>query len=71
MISSFLHLGFVAKYLSDAIIGGLSIGAVFHVIISQVKALLGIKLKPVTIPFILIGVGFYYLFLIFDFNKLN
>ena len=71
MISSFLHLGFVAKYLSDAIIGGLSIGAVFHVIMSQVKGLLGIKLKPVTIPFMLIGVGFYYLFLIFDFNKFN
>ena len=52
---SILHFGFVTKYLSDAIVGGLSVGAVYQVIISQIKVLLGIKLNPLTIPFVFIG----------------
>jgi len=55
VLMSMLHFGFVTKYLSDAIVGGLSVGAVFQVIISQIKVLLGIKLNPLTIPFIFIG----------------
>lgn len=52
---SIFHFGFVTKYLSDAIVGGLSVGAVYQVIISQIKILLGIKLNPLTIPFVFIG----------------
>lgn len=54
-VLSILHFGFVTKYLSDAIVGGLSVGAVYQVIISQIKVLLGIKLNPLTIPFVFIG----------------
>lgn len=54
-LMSILHFGFVTKYLSDAIVGGLSVGAVYQVIISQIKVLLGIKLNPLTIPFKFIG----------------
>ena len=57
-----LNLGFVVKYLSDAIISGLTTGAVFHVLVRQIKGILGIKLKPLTIPFILIGVSFIHNF---------
>jgi MFS superfamily sulfate permease-like transporter len=54
------HFGFVTKFLSDAIVGGLSVGAVFQVIISQVKVLLGIKLNPLTVPFVFVGVRYSY-----------
>ena len=56
LLMSILHFGFVTKFLSDAIVGGLLVGAVFHVIVSQIKILLGIKLMPLTIPFVFIGV---------------
>lgn len=51
-----LHLGFMSKYLSDAVVGGLSVGACYLVIMSQIKVLLGVKLNPLTIPFLFIGV---------------
>lgn len=56
MLMAVLHFGFITKFLSDAIVGGLSVGAVFQVIISQIKVLLGIKLNPLTIPFVFVGV---------------
>ncbi len=52
------HFGFVTKFLSDAIVAGLTVGAVFQVIISQVKVLLGVKLDPFKHPFVFIGVSF-------------
>jgi len=55
LLLSVLHFGFVTKFLSDAIVGGLSVGAVFQVIISQIPVLLGIKLNPLKIPFVFIG----------------
>lgn len=55
MLLSVLHFGFVTKFLSDAIVGGLSVGAVFQVIISQIPVLLGIKLNPLKIPFVFVG----------------
>ena len=60
-IGSILHLGVLTKYISDSVVGGLSVGACFHVIMSQLKYVFGIHLEPVTIPFILIGVSFFFL----------
>jgi MFS superfamily sulfate permease-like transporter len=51
-----LHVGFVTKYLSDTIVNGFTCGAAFHVIVSQIATLLGIKLNGIHIPFVLIGV---------------
>lgn len=50
-----LHVGFVTKYLSDSIVNGFTCGAAFHVIVSQIGTLLGLKLKGVHIPFVVIG----------------
>ena len=50
-----LHVGFVTKYLSDSIVNGFTCGAAFHVIVSQISTLLGIKLKGIHIPFVVIG----------------
>lgn len=55
LLMAILHFGFVTKFLSDAIVGGLSVGAVYQVIISQIKILLGIKLSPLTVPFKFFG----------------
>jgi MFS superfamily sulfate permease-like transporter len=46
----------VTKYLSDTIVNGFTCGAAFHVIVSQIATLLGIKLKGIHIPFVVIGV---------------
>ncbi len=63
LLMAVLHFGFVTKYLSDSIVGGLSVGAVYQVIISQIKVLLGIKLDPLTHPFIFIGVNTFLIFI--------
>ncbi len=60
LLMGIFHFGFVTKFLSDAIVGGLSVGAVFQVIISQVKVILGIKLNPLTVPFVFAGVRYSY-----------
>ncbi len=60
LLMAILHFGFVTKFLSDAIVGGLSVGAVFQVIISQIKVLLGIQLNPLTIPFVFLGVNHFH-----------
>ena len=58
VIMSILHIGFVTKYLSDSIVNGFTCGAAFHVVVSQISTLLGIKLGDTHIPFVLVGVGF-------------
>ena len=57
IIFSILHIGFVTKYLSDSIVNGFICGGAFHVVISQISTLLGIKLGNLDIPFVLVGVG--------------
>ena len=61
---SLLHFGFVTKYLSDSIVSGLSVGAVYHIITSQVKLLLGINHKPTELPFVLVGVTILFKYII-------
>ena len=51
-----LHLGFVTKYLSDAIVNGFTCGSAYHVVISQINTLLGITLGTNNLVFVLIGV---------------
>jgi SulP family sulfate permease len=56
IIFSVLHVGFVTKYLSDSIVNGFTCGAAFHVVVSQISTLLGIKLGDNHIAFVLVGV---------------
>jgi MFS superfamily sulfate permease-like transporter len=51
------HVGFVAKYLSDSIVGGFTCGSALHVIVSQIGTLFGLKLEGIRITFALAGVG--------------
>jgi MFS superfamily sulfate permease-like transporter len=62
IIFSILHIGFVTKYLSDSIVNGFTCGAAFHVVVSQISTLLGIKLGDTHIPFVIVGVCFLFLF---------
>ncbi|CAF0955390.1 unnamed protein product [Brachionus calyciflorus] len=55
IIFAILHIGAVTKYLSDSIVNGFTCGAAFHVVVSQISTLLGIKLGDNHIPFVLIG----------------
>ncbi|XP_013393367.1 sulfate transporter [Lingula anatina] len=48
------RLGFVTTYLSDAFVGGFTTGAAFHITTSQVKTMLGLKIKGFSGPFMLI-----------------
>lgn len=50
------HFGVVTKYLSDSIVNGFTTGAAFHVVVSQIPTLLGIKLGEMHLPVVLIGV---------------
>ena len=56
IIFAILHLGFVTKYLSDSIVKGFICGSAYHVVVSQINALLGIRLERTEIPFALIAV---------------
>lgn len=58
IIFAVLHIGVVTKYLSDSIVNGFTTGAAFHVVVSQISTLLGIKLGDTHIPFVLVGVCF-------------
>ena len=57
VIFSILHVGFVTKYLSDAIVNGFTCGAAYHVVVSQISTLLGIKLGDSHLAFVLVGVS--------------
>lgn len=57
VIFSVLHIGFVTKYLSDSIVNGFTTGAAFHVVVSQISTLLGIKLGDNHIMFVIVGVS--------------
>jgi MFS superfamily sulfate permease-like transporter len=70
IIFSVLHIGFVTKYLSDSIVNGFTCGAAFHVVVSQISTLLGIKLGDTHIAFVLVGV-IIFLKIIFQFQKLT
>lgn len=60
------HFGVVTKYLSDSIVNGFTAGAAFHVVVSQIPTLLGIKLGDTHLPVVLIGVsGFVFFFYFF------
>lgn len=54
------HFGVVTKYLSDSIVNGFTTGAAFHVVVSQIPTLLGIKLGEGHLPVVLIGVSIFY-----------
>lgn len=57
VIFGILHIGFVTKYLSDSIVNGFTCAAAFHVVVSQISTLLGIKLGDNHLAFVLIGVS--------------
>ena len=56
IVLGILHVGFVTRYLSDAIVNGFTCGAAFHVVVSQINTLLGIKLGNNHLAFVLVGV---------------
>lgn len=56
VLFAILHVGVVTKYLSDAIVNGFTTGAAFHVVVSQIATLLGIKLGDTHLAFVLVGV---------------
>jgi MFS superfamily sulfate permease-like transporter len=56
ILFSLLHIGVFTKYLSDSIVNGFTIGAAFHVVVSQLYTLLGVKTNDLHTPFIIIGV---------------
>jgi MFS superfamily sulfate permease-like transporter len=62
IIFGLVHVGFVTKYLSDTIVNGFTCGAAFHVIVSQIGTLLGLKLQGIHIPFVIIGVSLAFFF---------
>ncbi len=51
-----MNFGFIAKFLSDPVVSALSIGAVYHIEVSQLKTLLGIRYHATKLPFVFIGV---------------
>lgn len=55
VIFAICHVGYVTKYLSDAIVNGFTTGAAYHVVVSQIPTLLGIKLGEEHSPFVIIG----------------
>ncbi len=55
ILFSILHIGVFTKYLSDSIVNGFTIGAAYHVVVSQLYTLLGIKPNDLHTPFIIIG----------------
>lgn len=57
------HVGYVTKYLSDAIVNGFTTGAAYHVVVSQIPTLLGIKTTEEQETFVLIGVIFKFIFI--------
>lgn len=59
IVFSLLHIGVVTKFLSDSIVNGFTCGAAFHVVVSQIATLLGIKIGDVHIAFVLVGVSFF------------
>jgi MFS superfamily sulfate permease-like transporter len=61
------HVGFVTKYLSDVIVAAFTTGAAYHIVVSQLPLLLGLKVKPPEIPTKIIGVCIFIIFT-FDFN---
>lgn len=56
VLFSIFHIGALTKYLSNPIINGFTTGAAYHVIVSQIPPLLGIKLGGLHIPFVITGV---------------
>lgn len=44
----FLHLGVASSLLSETLVSGFTTGAAIHVLTSQIKDLLGIKIQPIT-----------------------
>jgi MFS superfamily sulfate permease-like transporter len=39
-----IHAGVVTKYLSDVIVAGFTTGAAYHIVVSQLGAILGISI---------------------------
>lgn len=50
------HVGYVTKYLSDSIVNGFTTGAAYHVVVSQIPTLLGIKTNEEGSTFLLTSV---------------
>ena len=56
LLFALFHVGFVTKYISETIVQGFTCGAAFHMIASQIGALIGFKIPTVTIPYKFVGV---------------
>ena len=65
MLLSMFNFGFVAKYLSDPVVSAMSIGAVYQIIASQLKSLLGVNSHRTSLPTVFIGVGIHKIQLFF------
>lgn len=48
LLMYFLQLGVISSLLSETLVSGFTTGASIHVLTSQIKDLIGIKIKPVT-----------------------
>lgn len=59
VIFALLHVGAVTKFLSNSIVNGFTCGAAFHVVVSQISTLLGIKIDHTHSAFVLTGVCFF------------
>lgn len=56
-----LRLGMISSLLSETLVSGFTTGAGIHVLVSQIKDLIGVRLSPVTGNFKLIQVIFYFI----------
>lgn len=56
LVMYLLRLGIISTLLSDVLVSGFTTGAGIHVLVSQIKDILGIRLTPVTTNFKIIWV---------------
>lgn len=62
-----LHVGFIAKYLSETIVSAFITAAAYYIVTNQIPTVLGIKVQTTTLPFVFIGVNKIF-FCMFFFN---
>jgi len=56
ILFAILHVGVVTKYFSDVIVAGFTTGAAYHIVVSQINVLIGVKIEDDSLPFKLIEV---------------
>ena len=56
MLFAIFHVGVVTKYLPDIVVSAFTIGASYHIVVSQLASMLGLKKPIITTPFKIIEV---------------